>query len=137
MQQVSDESQSTRFPAERAAADPQEERIVGLEGRRVEIADQNLALLTPIFGNGIDQIAPQVFQRGEIRNLPRPELLRKGKLGPCPQPARKMIPLAVIRDALRRNFSKSCLKFVQITCPRHLATVRQTECEITEPELLG
>jgi hypothetical protein len=48
-----------------------------------------------------------------------------------------MVPLAVIRNALRRNFVKPFLEFVQIASPRDFAAVGQTEGKVAEPELLG
>src|SRR5580693_9517692 len=48
-----------------------------------------------------------------------------------------MVPLAVVRDALCRNFVKPGLKFVQIPRPRYFAAVGQTEREVAEAELLG
>ena len=67
-----------------------------LERGRVEIPNQKLALLPPVFIDRRNQILPQRLQIGKIRNLPRPQLLRHRKFRPRRQPARKMISLAVI-----------------------------------------
>ena len=134
---MANESQPTRFSAKRAAANSQKESLSRLESGCVEIPDQNLALLVAILGDRLDQIAAQVFERGEIGDLPWPEFLRQDELSPRPQPAREMVPLAVVRDALRRNFAKPGFEFVQIPRPRYLAAIGQTERKVAEAKLLG
>jgi len=55
-------SQSARLAAQRSAAEPKEEGIRRLECGSGKLADQNLALLALILGNGIEQVAAQVFE---------------------------------------------------------------------------
>src|ERR1700688_2124366 len=91
VQQMTDESQPARFPAQRAAANAQKKSLARFESGRVEISDQNLALLAAIFSNGLDQIASQSFERSKIRNFPWSEFLSQDEFGSRPQPAREMV----------------------------------------------
>src|ERR1700686_416996 len=53
------------------------------------------ALKSAILVDRLDQIAPQVFRAGEIRNFSRTELRRQGKLGACHQPMGEVVALRV------------------------------------------
>ena len=65
-----------------------------------EIADQGLPLLVPVFADGVDEVLAQGLDGGEVGELARAELLGESEFGARPQPARKVIALAVIGDAL-------------------------------------
>jgi len=57
------------FPPRETPANPQKRTFRRLEGRRVEIAYQNLALLVSILCDRVDQVAPQVLVAREIDTL--------------------------------------------------------------------
>src|SRR5208337_1517282 len=86
VQQVAYEGKATRLSAERTAADLEEEGFVRRERRHAEFADQDLALVAAILGNGFNQIAPEFLGISEVGNFAWPEFLRQGKFGARHQP---------------------------------------------------
>jgi len=85
----------------------------------------------------LDQIAPQMFRAGKIRNLSRAELGRQRKLSACHQPMREMVALRMKDDAFRRNRLQLFLQLSQVFRPSNFACIRQTKNEVAKPELLG
>src|SRR5580692_555182 len=134
---MANESQSTGFPPQRAASNAQEVMFARLEGRGVEIADQDLTLFAAVVGDGVDQVVAQISERGEIRNLARPQLLCQCEFGARPQPARKMVALTVIGDALLGNLSEPGFEFVQIAGTGHFGVVGQAENKVAKAEMFG
>jgi hypothetical protein len=57
VEQVPQKSQSARFSTQRTPTNPQKRTFRRLEGCRVEIADQNLALLVSILCDGVNPFA--------------------------------------------------------------------------------
>src|ERR1035438_1538806 len=137
VQQVSYEGQAARFTAQRTAADLKEEIICRLKCRRIEFADERLALLAAILRNGLDQVAPQVFMCTEVGNFARPELLRQGEFGPRHQPVREVIVFAVIGNAFYRDRMQQHLQRVQIAGACNFGfAIGQTKNKVAEPNLL-
>ena len=127
-----------RLSAQRTAADLEEEGLVRLERRRVEFADQDLALLAAIFGDGFDQVATQVLGIGEVGDLARPQLLRQRELGARHQPVREVVALRVIGDALCRDRGQLRLQRIQVAGAANFGLlVRQAKDEVAETDLLG
>ena len=60
---------------------------------RIEIANQVLTLFPAVLGDGVNQVASQHLDAGEVRELARPQLLRECKFGPRHQPVRKVVAL--------------------------------------------
>ena len=62
VQQMADKGEAARFAAQRTGANPQKIDSDGLKVSRVEIADQNLALLAAVLVDRLDQIAAQMLR---------------------------------------------------------------------------
>src|SRR5580700_5525865 len=92
-QDVANESQATRFTAERAAANLEKEGFVGLECGGIEFADQGLTLLAAILGDRIDQVTTQIFEATEVGHCARAQLLRQCELGTGHEPMGEVITL--------------------------------------------
>ena len=114
MQQMPDEGQAAGFAAQRAAADLQEEGVGGLKGCRIELADEGLALLAPVFRDGGNQVVAQVFVGAKVSDLARPQLLRQGEFGARHQPMREVVALAVVGEAFLRNRMQQGLQRIQV-----------------------
>src|ERR1700686_3361357 len=136
-QKVADKGEAASFPTEGTGADPQKTRFRRLERVGLEVADQHLALFAAILVNRLDQIAPQMFRAGKIRNFSRAELGRQRKLGACHQPMGKVVALRVKDDAFRRNRLHLFLQLIQVFRPPNFTRVRQTKHEVAKAELLG
>ncbi len=136
MQQVAYKSESACLSAQRTAADLEEERFRWLEGRGVEFADQDLALLAAILSDGVDQVAAQFLGVGEIGDLTRPQLLRQREFRARHQPMRKVVSRSVIGDAFCRHRRQLRLQLIQVRGPRHFGLVSQAKDEVAETDLL-
>ena len=91
--------------------------------RTNEIADEHLPLVAPVFGDGADEVLAQGLDGGEVGELARAKLLGESKFGARPQPARKVIALAVIGDALGGNPVQSFLKRSEVFGARYFGVV--------------
>src|ERR1700674_2979925 len=136
-QKVAHKGEAASFPTEGTGADPQKTRFRRLERVGLEVADQHLALLAAILVNRLDQIAPQMFRAGKIRNFSRTELGRQRKLGSCHQPMGEVVALRMKDDAFRRNRLQLLLQLSQVFRPSDFTRIRQTKHEVAKPELLG
>src|SRR5579872_4469437 len=69
VQKVAHESEAASLSTKRAATNAKKIIIRRLESGWVEIANQHLTLFATVFGDGFNQVVPQIVQRREIRHF--------------------------------------------------------------------
>ncbi|OLB61200.1 MAG: hypothetical protein AUI11_10665 [Acidobacteria bacterium 13_2_20CM_2_66_4] len=129
------EGEAARFPAERASAEARQRRL-RIERGAIEVDDDAPARLLAIGAHGAEDLAPQVLDRVEVRDLARAQLVREREFGARLEPAREVVPLGVVRDALGRHPGHALLELAEIARAHHLAAVRQAKHEVAERQLI-
>ncbi len=69
----------------------------------IEIGDHAAIPFATVLVERTDEILPQIFERGIVRHLARPQTMGKGKLGSHLEPVRKVVSLGVVAEALLGN----------------------------------
>ena len=136
-QEMAHKSQPARLAAQRSGTDPQEARFRGFERIGVEVADDQLALFAAVVVDGFDQVVPQMFRTGKVRDLSRPQLGRQSEFGSRHEPMRKVVALGVIGEAFGRNRLQLFFELIQVLRAAYFFQIGQTKDEVAKTELLG
>jgi hypothetical protein len=130
------ERETARLAAERTAAQPIERRLRVVVGA-VEVHDDAPARALAVVADRPKDRAPQVLDRLEVGDLPRPQLVGQRELRPRLEPAGEVVSPGVVGEALRRERLELLGELPQVPRPGDLPLVRHPEDEISEAQVLA